>query len=89
MMGAHQLTHTWGTDMARAILLEPSKTYAHRETLDRAIAKLQAQGLIGEQDRFLICFDFDGRMYPVFLYNERTSTFSPANLAQAGFCSAC
>lgn len=75
--------------MARAVLLEPTKTYAHRETMDRAIAKLESSGVISAQDRFLVCWDFDGRMYPVFLYNERTSHFMPAALAQRGFCSLC
>lgn len=73
--------------MARPVTLEPGKTYATRYNLEQAIAKLEEAGVVSSTDRYLVCLTVEGRLYPVFLYNERTSHFMPAVLAHRGFCS--
>lgn len=50
--------------MAREITLTPSKTYATKQNMESAIAKLT---FLPERARYITCQTEDGRFYPIFM----------------------
>lgn len=68
--------------MAKQVKLEADKTYATLANLERAVEKVASLA----DARYLVLTTEEGRFYPVFLYNEQTCTWMPAQVAQHGWC---
>lgn len=53
--------------MAKLIQIEPNKTYATRENVEKAVAKHN----VPDEFRYFIHTHTDGRFFPVFLGGEK------------------